>query len=98
MSRMERKVTTELLDEHSAARYLGGNKPLSIRTLQRHRLTGDGPPYIKIGAAVRYHRDDLDQYIATQRRLSTSEHHEKRQGAPDKRLAEPRKSHRRRKG
>ena len=49
----------ELLDEHSAARYLGGKKPLSVRTVQRMRFEGKGPRFIKVGAAVRYAKDDL---------------------------------------
>ena len=36
-------------------------------------LQGDGPPFVKIGGAVRYRRSDLDQYIAQRRRLSTSD-------------------------
>jgi hypothetical protein len=63
----------ELLDEHSAARYLGGKKPLSVRTVQRMRLDGKGPRFIKVGAAVRYAKEDLDEYLTNHRRLSTSE-------------------------
>jgi hypothetical protein len=63
----------ELLDEHAAARYLGGKKPLSVRKLQRMRLTGDGPAYFKLGAAVRYAQSDLDEFLARNRRLSTSD-------------------------
>jgi Helix-turn-helix domain len=62
----------ELFDEHSAARYLGGAKPLSVRTVQRMRLEGTGPRFIKVGAAVRYSRDDLDEFLARNRRSSTS--------------------------
>jgi hypothetical protein len=68
----------ELLDEHSAAKYLGGRKPLSVRTVQRMRLTGKGPRFVKIGAAVRYAKDDLDEYLTNHRRLSTSESKQKR--------------------
>jgi Helix-turn-helix domain len=62
----------ELLDEHSAARYLGGAKPLSVRTVQRMRVTGTGPRFIKVGAAVRYTREDLDEFLNHHRRSSTS--------------------------
>jgi hypothetical protein len=63
----------ELLDEHAAAKYLGGKKPLSVRTVQRMRVDGKGPRFIKVGAAVRYTQEDLDEYIANHRRSSTSE-------------------------
>jgi hypothetical protein len=63
----------ELYDETEAGRYLGGNaNPISPRTLQRQRQTGDGPTFVKVGGAVRYLRSDLDRYLADQRRLSTS--------------------------
>jgi hypothetical protein len=67
---------SDLLDEQSAARYVGGNRPLSVRTLQRYRLTGEGPAYIKIGGGrrgtVRYRKEDLDLFLSARRRISTS--------------------------
>src|SRR5215212_11480120 len=39
-----------LLDEHRAAEQLG----LSVKTLRRWRWVGRGPPFIKLGTAVRY--------------------------------------------
>jgi hypothetical protein len=64
----------DMLDEHEAGRYLGGgSKPIAPRTLQRQRLEGRGPAFVKIGAAVRYRRSDLDAYIASNRRTSTSD-------------------------
>jgi hypothetical protein len=63
----------EVYDEHEAGRYLGGSaNPISPRTLQRQRQTGEGPTFVKVGGAVRYLRSDLDRYLADQRRLSTS--------------------------
>jgi hypothetical protein len=62
-----------MLDEFEAGRYLGGgSKPIAPRTLQRQRLEGKGPVFVKIGGAVRYRRSDLDEYIAANRRTSTS--------------------------
>jgi hypothetical protein len=69
---MEHKM--DLLDEHAAARYLGGTKPLSVRTLQRMRVEGNGPRFVKLNAAVRYDRKDLDEYATSCRRASTSAH------------------------
>jgi hypothetical protein len=61
-------------DEESAAAYLGGRgTPLSVRTLQRMRQTGEGPIFHKLGRAVRYEESDLDAFLAQCRRRSTSE-------------------------
>jgi predicted DNA-binding transcriptional regulator AlpA len=52
-----------------AANYCG----LAHRTLEKLRLTGNGPAYLKIGRAVVYDRDDLDDWLASKRRRSTSD-------------------------
>ncbi len=53
-----------------AAQYLG----LSASTLAKMRLRGDGPPYSKAGPRiVIYERSDLDDWLASRRRRSTSE-------------------------
>jgi len=61
-----------LLTTSEAAALLG----LSIKTLERHRTSGAGPHYIKLGAGrsgrVRYRRADLDAWVAEHRRASTS--------------------------
>lgn len=49
-----------LLTEAQAADVLR----VSPRTLQGWRHRGDGPPFVKLGAAVRYRRVDLRRYIA----------------------------------
>lgn len=45
---------------------------LSERCLQAWRLRGDGPPYLKLGRAVRYRLSDLDLWLENRRRTSTS--------------------------
>jgi predicted DNA-binding transcriptional regulator AlpA len=35
----------------------------SIPWLRKRRRLGDGPPYLKIGALVRYRREDIDQFL-----------------------------------
>ncbi len=52
-----------LLDEKSAAEYLGGMKPLSVKTLQKWRIKGAGPTWVRIGGSIRYKQSDLDQFI-----------------------------------
>lgn len=51
-----------------AARYLG----LSVSTLNKKRLTGDGPPYFRLGRRVVYRQIELDAWLESHRRLSTS--------------------------
>ena len=47
---------------------------LALSTLAKMRLRGDGPPYVKIGAAVRYRDDDVQAWLAAQpRRRSTAD-------------------------
>jgi hypothetical protein len=57
-----------LLNEHEAARLLG----LKVTTLRRWRWAGKPPPFLKIGAAVRYDPADLALLIKAARRTSTS--------------------------
>lgn len=46
---------------------------LSPRTLEKLRITGGGPPYAKLSRSVRYDLADLDAWIASNRRASTSD-------------------------
>jgi predicted DNA-binding transcriptional regulator AlpA len=43
------------------ARLLG----VSVATVRRWRLTGQGPKYRKFGGAVRYFPEDIESFIAT---------------------------------
>lgn len=59
--------------EIAAGKYLGGSEsPISRRTLQRWRLEGFGPIYIKLGRLVRYRQSDLDAFIQDGCQSSTS--------------------------
>ena len=52
-----------------AAHYLG----ISESTLNKTRLTGDGPPFIKVTPrAVVYRKTDLDAFLESRVRHSTS--------------------------
>lgn len=46
---------------------------LSKPTLERLRLTGNGPPFVKLGRAVRYRATDVDDWLASRLVRSTSE-------------------------
>ena len=50
-----------------AAVYVG----LSASTLNKLRITGDGPTFIKLGRKVVYRLEDLDNYLTTHRRTRT---------------------------
>lgn len=58
-----------LLSEREAAKLVS----VSIRTIQQWRLRGEGPPFLKIGRAVRYSVEDIERWIETRRRTSTSD-------------------------
>jgi excisionase family DNA binding protein len=60
-----RRVQTE--DE--AAEYTNFSK----RTLQKWRVVGGGPKYLKIGRTVRYRLEDLDVFLGQSVRRNTSE-------------------------
>lgn len=57
-----------LLTPKEAARYLN----VSVSWLAKRRLAGDGPPYLKLGGAVRYSEASLQQWMKAQQRISTS--------------------------
>jgi excisionase family DNA binding protein len=57
------------LTVHGAATYLG----ISASTLNKLRCTGAGPVYFKLGRAVRYDPQDLDQWLASHRIRNTSQ-------------------------
>lgn len=45
---------------------------VSVKTLQRWRWIGYGPPFIKIGRAVRYRDSDVEAFVQASRRTSTT--------------------------
>jgi len=61
-------MQTQLLDQREAAKLLR----LSERTLERLRLQGGGPCFVKAGRCVRYRECDLEAWIAQRIVSSTS--------------------------
>ncbi len=61
-------TVTKLRNESDAADLLN----IKPKTLQRWRWTGVGPPFIKVGRAVRYDERDLLTFLDAQRRQSTT--------------------------
>lgn len=58
------------LSVEEAAGYTG----LSVSTLNKMRLTGCGPVFIKLNRRVVYQTSDLDSWLASKRHRSTSEY------------------------
>lgn len=59
----------EVLNTLEAAQHVRLSKP----TLERFRISGDGPVFLKLGGAVRYRKVDLDAWLESRRTRSTSE-------------------------
>ena len=57
------------LSTREASAFLG----LSSRTLDRYRVTGEGPAFFKFGSRVRYLKVDLEAWAQARRRRSTSD-------------------------
>ena len=62
-------VAPRFVRTHDAAAFLG----LSGRTLEKHRCTGTGPVFRKLGGRVVYAIEDLETWAAERRRISTSD-------------------------
>jgi predicted DNA-binding transcriptional regulator AlpA len=63
-------IQPRVLRTPHAAKYVG----LTASTLEKMRLVGSGPPFVRLGArAVGYAIGDLDSYIDARRRTSTSD-------------------------
>ena len=62
-------TATQVVNNSDAARHLG----LSESTLNKLRLTGGGPIFIKLGRRVLYDVKDLEDWLGRHRRSSTSD-------------------------
>jgi hypothetical protein len=60
---------SEMFTTPEAAAYV----KMAVQTLERFRLTGDGPMFAKLGGSVRYRRCDLDAWIESRLVRSTSQ-------------------------
>jgi predicted DNA-binding transcriptional regulator AlpA len=61
-------LSDQVLTPKQAAAFLN----LSTSWLAKQRLKGGGPPYIKMGGAVRYSAAALQEWMRGKQRLSTS--------------------------
>ena len=68
------------LDTRAAAAFLG----LSPRTLDRYRVSGDGPEFFRFGNRIRYLKSDVAAWAAARRVRSTSDpNYDRTQRQPD---------------
>ncbi|MBL3677229.1 MAG: helix-turn-helix domain-containing protein [Alphaproteobacteria bacterium] len=56
------------MNEREVAAYMGS---LSVKTLQRYRREGNGPPFIRAGGRVLYDRHDCDIWLAARKVTNT---------------------------
>jgi hypothetical protein len=61
---MSNEYPKQIITEKEAAPYTG----MSPMYLRIARMRGDGPPYLKIGRAVRYDIRDLDVWLQSKRK------------------------------
>jgi predicted DNA-binding transcriptional regulator AlpA len=57
-----------LLDRNEASEYLG----IPVSTMNRWRVDGVGPAFLKLGARVRYDLRELDHWLESRCRQSTN--------------------------
>lgn len=62
-------LPNEYVDTRGLAKITG----ISVSTWNKRRLTGDTPPYTKIGKSVRYHVATVKTWMEEHQRRSTSE-------------------------
>ena len=65
---------------NQAAGYIG----LTKSTLEAWRCRGSGPVFVKMGKAVRYRKEDLDAFLNSRLRTSTSQNHPDPEGCDER--------------
>jgi hypothetical protein len=66
---MEKSTMQTLLNQREAAAALR----LSERTLERYRVTGEGPPFVRTGKRIAYRPEDLSAWVSAHVVTSTSD-------------------------
>jgi predicted DNA-binding transcriptional regulator AlpA len=60
-------------NEYVTVKGLAAITGISASTWNKRRLTGDTPPFTKVGKSVRYHVPTIREWLAARQRRSTSE-------------------------
>lgn len=63
-------MTTDLLTAREAAERL----KLSESYLEKARIRGDGPRFVRLGRSIRYRPEDIEAWVASRAAGSTSEY------------------------
>jgi hypothetical protein len=63
------EITHHRLRTAAAAEYLG----YAESTLEKQRVIGNGPPFIRLGRVIVYDTRDLDAWLTARRARSTSD-------------------------
>ena len=63
-------MSSELFTVSEAARWA----KVSDSFLNKARLTGDGPKFVRLGRSIRYRLEDLEAWVASRAAGSTSEY------------------------
>jgi len=66
---MNKQALETLLTEKEVARITS----LSIASVRRWRLRGEGPPFVRINSSIRYQPSDVASWIASRPRGGTRE-------------------------
>lgn len=64
----ENRDKDQLFDELALSYRTG----ISLRTLKRWRMVGEGPPFLKLGHLVRYRESDYEKWLTAQKRRTTT--------------------------
>jgi excisionase family DNA binding protein len=68
-SRLGSRDVPDLLTQQQLAEEL----QVSVRTLERWRREGTGPPWVRVGRSPRYRRQDLDRWLEATRRTGPND-------------------------
>lgn len=66
-------IHTGLVEQHLNESGLADRLRLSVRTLQRWRWKGRGPPYLKLGGRVVYRLEDVKAWERRNRKLTSDD-------------------------
>lgn len=72
-SAVHERKETEIKETHLNQLELAVRWRISHRTLERWRLTGEGPKFLKVGGRVVYRLSDVEEYEQSIVRSSTSD-------------------------
>ena len=60
------------MDEFLSSDYMAEWLLLTVNTLEKWRVRGEGPPFVKVGGRVRYRRSDVLAWIEENTKAATT--------------------------